>query len=439
MSDRLAGALDRLAQLRARRPGTGSLDAVRDVVIVASSSRGGSSMFVETLRRSPALLNLQAEFNPFLSLVGRTWPESGTGSDALDPSHAALSAADRALFEQELLADCCVGGAVSIEDEGVAERLVGDVCWRLVAQWPCEDFELDWLEAQVRAALALHRAAFDLVDFHLTVLERVRVRHPAVDPWFYDLEEGRIRARFPELPVPEGPPGAQILEEPPFVLVGPRRVPSIEELGRLPLILKAPSNAYRLPFLVALFPAARMRVLHLTRNPAAAINGLVDGWLYRGFHAHSLDAPLQIRGYVDVRPADARSWKFDLPPGWQAWTQRSLTQVAGFQWRSAHAHTLDFLEAHPGVEAHRLRFEEVIGPIEQRLPAFEALADWLGIPLDPPLAAAVRDGLPPIMATSRPRRRRWFARAAQLAPVLGDPEVQSVAERISHDDPEHWI
>src|SRR4051794_5935059 len=44
----------------------GALSAqVRDVVILASSSRGGSSMLAEVLRHTPQLLHFRAEVNPF--------------------------------------------------------------------------------------------------------------------------------------------------------------------------------------------------------------------------------------------------------------------------------------------------------------------------------------------------------------------------------------
>lgn len=85
-------------------------------------------------------------------------------------------------------------------------------------------------------------------------------------------------------------------------------------------MIKTPGNAYRLGFLRAAFPNARLRVLHLTRNPAASVNGLVDGWLHHGFHAYRLDEPLRITGYADVRPADRHWWKFDLPPSWPEYT-----------------------------------------------------------------------------------------------------------------------
>ena len=60
----LARVRDRLAPLHESTPCV-RLDQVRDVVVVASSSRGGSSMLMELLRYSENLLHLQAELIPF--------------------------------------------------------------------------------------------------------------------------------------------------------------------------------------------------------------------------------------------------------------------------------------------------------------------------------------------------------------------------------------
>ena len=56
---------------------------LKEVILVASSSRGGSSVFTEYLRHSNALLHMRGEFNPWLNLCGLGYPHSGTGSDAL--------------------------------------------------------------------------------------------------------------------------------------------------------------------------------------------------------------------------------------------------------------------------------------------------------------------------------------------------------------------
>ena len=83
MSRRLLDVRPQLEAVRARvaalAPARGPavedfIGGVRDVVVIASSSRGGSSVFSETLRASPDLMHLQAELNPLLTLA-RLHPE----------------------------------------------------------------------------------------------------------------------------------------------------------------------------------------------------------------------------------------------------------------------------------------------------------------------------------------------------------------------------
>jgi hypothetical protein len=222
------------------------------------------------------------------------------------------------------------------------------------------------------------------------------------------------------------------------VVVHPWLPADAASLATRPLLVKTPSNAYRLPFLRALFPRARLRVLHLCRNAAASINGLYDGWRYRGFFSHRLDEPLDIAGYSDVFPEWGRRWwKFDLPPGWRAWTRRPLVEVCAFQWRSAHEAIL----AGKGLcdDYLAVRFEDAVGPLAARRALFERVSDWMGVPLESRLLGVLERGLPPIMATARPRHRRWYEKAELLEPVLGSSEIRDTMERLGYeDDPRHW-
>src|ERR671933_617493 len=68
----LSGARKRFAELRRLRgpAPADALDRVRELVVVVSSSRGGSTLFGALLRRCPGLLHLRAEINPFFALAG---------------------------------------------------------------------------------------------------------------------------------------------------------------------------------------------------------------------------------------------------------------------------------------------------------------------------------------------------------------------------------
>ncbi len=421
---------ERLQVLReARGPlSPGFCERIGQVVVVASSSRGGSSMFMELLRSSPHLLQLHGEINPLLEMAGLAHPLSGTGSDALGAEHC--TPAVRKLLDAEFAWEAALPVTWPME----TRRLALDLAWRLSIQWPKEVFSLDRVQEWTDAALAELEPPMDRQAFHLAFLARARGDHPEVNPYFYDLEAERVREATGAPPPAPGPPSEEIVEEPPFVLVGPTMAVLPESWPGQTLVIKTPSNAYRLPFLWALFPNARFRLLHLTRNPAASINGLMDGWRYRGFHSHPLETPLEMKGANTG--ADQNWWKYDLPPGWQEHTGSPLESVCAFQWCAAHKAILQFREEYD-VDAYSLRFEDVLG--DKRHESFQVLCAWLRIPYHRFLEESVENGLPPVMATSRPRQRRWFARAEALEPVLHSDAVQAVAEALGYDNPDDWV
>src|SRR6266849_2146890 len=414
---------DRLRSLRQLRGPAmpGFTSKVRELVLIASSSRSGSSMLAEFLRRSTSLLHMRAEFNPFLRLVGLAFPLSGTGSDRLDASDwLGLPQEQRHVLEDELALD--VGyPCPCLEDE---EQFLRDAAWRFAVQWP--DIDIDpaaWL-ATARTVLSTLRRwrvwswkSPDVVRFQLELLRELSTKGFVASPWYYDIPGHWLR-RDLQGPPPKGAPGDVILEEPPFTLPRVWRRPEDAEVEAKALVIKTPSNAYRTGFLRALFPVARIRVIHLTRNPAASINGLFDGWCHRGFHSHRMPEPLQISGYGEDCPNDRWWWKFDLPPGWQTLTHSPLLNVCAFQWNASQVAILDDLEAGQFDDYVRIRFESLIGSSECRQACLSHLSAWLQIPFDPALRRVARDGVEPVAATAPPSPRRWCRRADLIRPVI---------------------
>lgn len=427
--DRARAALAALAPLRGAPV---DLHDVKDVVIIASSSRGGSSVFAELLRGVPGLSHLQAELNPFVLLAGAGPYESGHGDDHLngdDPLDGELWARELGL---DVGAPAAVVGADPAED---LDALAGAISARLLLQWPDRGLPPVALWTEVRAALGSLAAAGggrlpQAGRMHRALLAALAPRWPGLDPWFYDLDPGLLGMAGPP---PVGPPGRVPIEEPPFVTVGPWRRGLFG-----PLIIKTPSNCHRLDWLAVRFPRARLRVLHLVRNPAAAINGLVDGWLFRGFHSHALAAPLDGALGAALRPGDRGHWKYDLPPGWAALRGAPLALVAAHQWASAHDAALRWLEAHPAVPRLTVRFEHVVGEAEEQSAALTAVAAFLGLSDPGPLLRRARGALPVVMATAAPRARRWFSRAAALEDALASSSVRSVVDRLQLGDPDGW-
>ena len=412
-------------------------DRVRDLVLVSSSSRGGSSMLSEVLRRSDRLIHLRAEINPFLRLAGLCHPDAGTGCDLLEAAHlAALDPASRLTLDSELAMDA--GRPHDRVDDG---QYLLDLAWRMLVQWP--DLKLDpvgLVDAgrEVLAGLRGERGwppdrIGDARLVQLRLLERLRQLGHPVDPWFYDLPAELARTVVPGPPA--GPPGRWLVEEPPFVLTEGWRRASESDLETKPLVIKTPSNAYRMGFLRALFPNARIHVLHLTRNPGAAVNGLVDGWRHHGFHAHRMPRALGIAGYTDHRPEDARWWKFDLPPGWATAAEAPLARVCAFQWRTSHQAILAGSTGR--VDYHRLRFEDLPAGPDRRVATLAKVAAWLDIPMEGDLATAASRGVAPVAATAPPAPGRWLARADLIRPHLDD-DTLTVAKELGYGIPDRW-
>ena len=408
---------------------------VRRVVLITSSSRGGSSIFAEMLRQRRDLLHLRAELNPFLALSGLSWGQPGMpDSDSLDPSllDGPGGEARAQQLDRWLAAEC--GRPKTTLTDPELPSYGAQLALRLNLQWPGEAIHPEEVTAHVRKVLSALRAPGDesfpdIHTFFAELLVRLRVDHPVIHPGWYDLDRGVVARVWPGLPPPEGPPPDSSVEEPPFVLVHPWESATAADLERLPLVIKTPSNAYRLPFLRRFFAGARVDVLHLTRNAAASINGLYDGWRFYGFYAHHVGEPLRVAGYTDHRPQDAGWWKFDLPPGWRAWRERPLEELCAFQWRSAHAAALDDQERAPNLDRFSLAFEDVLAGRLDRVDA------WLGHERTPR-----PDELPPVMATAPPRQRRWFQRAGLLQRVLADPATTLLMARLGYPaEPELWL
>ena len=409
-------------ELRRRRgdPDRSALGSIREVVVVVSASRGGSSLFGQLLRRVPGLLHLRAEINPLFALAGL---HDGP--------------ARRRVLEEELLLD--IGRPPPAPGTDVdLERHALDLAWRLVLQWPviAERLEVDELVHLVRGTLD-GADATDAVAVHLSVLAALLARGVPVDPGYYDIPGRTLDDAFPDRRPPCGPPGPAFVEMPPFVTIDRWTPAAPAELSSMPLVLCTPRLSFRLDFLRALFPSARLRVVHLTRNPAASVNGLMDGWLHHGFYNCTVPRPLDIAGYSDRVPGGRSWWCYDIPPGWEAWTSSPLAEVNAFQWRATHEAAMGAIER-AGFDHLPLQFEDVVGEPGARWQALSQLEDWLGVPAGAVTSVSGAD-LPVVMATQRPAPRRWAARRPVLVDVLRDAETLRVATRLGYEpDPATW-
>lgn len=420
----LPAAREAFAALRRRRGADPTVLArVKEVIVVAASSRGGSTLVGELLRRCSSLLHLQAEINPLFAAAG------------LEPRRRTQALAEE--LAVDIGRPLPPGAPIDLDD------FAATVAWRLVAAWPDAGIDPDDACEWVHRTVAEQRGAFPQsphhdgrIAFWFQLFHRVRAAHPEVNPYYYDLPPEQVAAAFPGATPPGGPPGASVVEMPPFVVTRPWQRPSPDELAERPLVLSTPRNAFRLRFLREMFPAARFRLVHLTRNPAASINGLMDGWCHHGFFNVDVGDRLRIPGYSDRYPGWGRRWwNFDFWPGWEEWVDRPLAAVCAEQWRSHHGAVCDYVTA-SGVDVLRLRFEDVVGTDEERARACTVLATWLGDAGQGQTLAGLR--LPPLMATAPPARGRWRHRTGEITAAVADPAVTEMAEHLGYADPDTW-
>jgi hypothetical protein len=442
-SDLLSSGSDRLHQ-------SASLTDVRRVVVINSASRSGSSLLYTLLGLLPGVCSPAGEANPFYKLNTSYDGFNPHVSDRI-PERLIDSVIDFAGLERDLLSDLRSSGVESETARIDAGRYVDDLLLRLMLQWtdiPFDPAELRRCIAGAFAAYAGCNPRFDTSGFYLLLLERLHAVWPGINPFYYDIGTDRVALRFPFLDVPVTPPVASFtIEEPPFILLPPRREPSAAELGSMTLLLKSTVDCYRMNLIERLFPAADIRVIHLVRNPAATINGLYDGWLHRGFFSHNLDhcfngehpVELRIAGYSDRFPHGRSWWNFDLPPGWESCIGRDLVDVCAFQWHSANNEILEHLATtrRPVCTVH---FEELIRSLASRRSAFERLLAFMGQPAQD-LALLGLLELPVVQSTLPPQLYRWKGRQEMIERALAAPRIVEMAGEFGYrrETMEEWL
>jgi hypothetical protein len=395
---------------------------VERVVVILASSRGLSSFLFGLLRSTGSFVSLMGEHIHLYKIFGLLSPDQHDGVvDSAD--------ADLAGFVGGLLDDLTVPCADQVPEEALLRRLVKG----LYGQWHERLPPVETMVREVERILPVLRPERPDADLHfLRVVGQLRQRGMPIDPWYYDIAPEKIVSVFPQLPRPPGPPElSDVIEEPPFVIPGQGRTANRTDLRRHPLLLKSSSDAYRVDQIAKLFPAARITYVHLTRNPAAAINGLVDGWLHRGFFSRRLQDgyELSIPGYSE-QPWGTRWWKFDLPPGWERVRSLPLAEVAAFQWHAAHSSILGSLPALDPASVLTVRGEALIEDIASRQMTLARILHHVGVEPE----AALRAQPVTVMSTVAPKPGRWRARQEVLATATSSSEVLQVAAALGYGD-----
>jgi len=185
------------------------------------------------------------------------------------------------------------------------------------------------------------------------------------------------------------------------------------------LLEKTPENCLRLPFLLALWPDAR--VLYLTRDGRTNVNSLMEGWMQPYlFPGYPVPERLHIPGYSRER------WAFTLIPGWRELAARPLEEVCAWQW----------IRCNEAVLAHRdsgqapyltIRYEDLVAEPGAILPQ---IAAFLDLDYDKDLARFAAS-LPRINVVSAPDQEKWRRQNPEAIARIA-PRIEPLMERLGY-------
>jgi hypothetical protein len=409
---------------------------IKNVLVVISSSRSGSSLLYHLLSGHPATLAPQGEEITFYKLAGLGLLEKLGDSHAI-ANDISFSRSDREALAMDILRDTGRPYTSASNQDFPVEQYLVDSIQRLILQWPEIDFNSDELYRAAQNILGKHLhaggAPFDPFLYWLDLLSALIAQGHPINPYYYDLPHDIIRSRHPAIPHNEGPPSSSIcLEEPPFIVPKPKVFP--DRVGKDDcLVLKSSSNCYRIEFMQSLFPNARYSFIYLTRNPAAVINGLMDGWLSKGFYSGSVEglSVLNIAGYTSPqKPWTRYWWNFDSPPGWAGYVDQALEHVCAFQWWSTNKHVIDAIESGVISRYTVIKYEDLLNQ--------ESLKNQLGnafyfahLPEEAGLNGFKAPA--PVMAVNPPGARKWIRRADVIIPAIMRENIASMALRLGYD------
>lgn len=407
---------------------------ISNVILILSSSRSGSTLLVELLKQTNQVLSLQGEHVPLYKINGYSFPANKLESDQV----SYLNISNFSQLSKDFVSEIGIG-----TDKPEFGQYALSAALRLIMQWPYLGFSAqEWLAylEKARRSLFIKSISWDESRFFIETSMIIRRDGYSINPYYYDIPKEVSQMYFPTLPFPQGPPHPEFcIEEPPFIVVRSRRLPTVDEFKKKPLLLKASIDAYRVPLLRQIFPNARFKIIHLTRNPAAAINGLYDGWLDRGFFSHNVKqhATLSISGYSDLCEWGKYWWNFDLPPGWRTIVDHPLEYVCAFQWYNAHLNIIKQIMDEE-TEFIRVKMEDIIHSIQSRWRALSNITKFMQIEFDQTLQAFATN-MPVVMATAVPYNQRWRIREKQIQPVITQSPIAKLARELGYASEENWL
>ncbi len=163
-------------------------------------------------------------------------------------------------------------------------------------------------------------------------------------------------------------------------------------------------NVMRIPYLHALFPAAKF--VFIQRDGRDNVSSMMDGW-----RMGRVDGRFELTHFfgpfpepVAINGGEFKEWAFFLAPGWREYNQASLEEACAFQWVSANRLALEAKKAIPQEQWIHLRYEDIF---EQPVEMFRDAFNRLGLPFTADLEARCANLQPSSIVKGKPKRQKW--------------------------------
>lgn len=153
------------------------------------------------------------------------------------------------------------------------------------------------------------------------------------------------------------------------------------------IIDKTPPNCFRVEYLAKLYPDAKF--IYITRDGLDNTSSLMNAWRskqkfqfrYRKYLEEYLKPLEGVQGsrsakYFDIQGYQSDVWKFAMPPGWEAYRDKTLAEVCAFQWLKTHEYASNSLSKLAPERVIRFKFEDLMA---EPHPSIEKICSFLEI------------------------------------------------------------
>ncbi len=182
---------------------------------------------------------------------------------------------------------------------------------------------------------------------------------------------------------------------------------------------KTPRNSLNVNFLKVVFPKARFIYLH--RDPRETISSMIEGWTVGAKTG-------QFVTYRNLPDWPLGYWCFLLPPQWQSFRNKSIAEIAAFQWQACNDIILDDLSQISRDRWISLSYRNLIDDPQVQL---SRLCEFCNMDKGTYLDNRDSKNLPISASTvTPPKKDKWKRHEQEILELLPDlqPTIKKIAD-----------